>query len=75
VSGLPAGQAHALRAAAEQASVHSFHLGMAIAAALVAIGGVAGVVGIRNPQLGVRAADCAGGQLVGINPEPAEATV
>ncbi|HSZ05735.1 MAG TPA: DHA2 family efflux MFS transporter permease subunit [Solirubrobacteraceae bacterium] len=56
VSGLPAAQAHALRAAAEQASLHSFHLGMAIAAALVAIGGVAGVVGIRNPRVDVPAA-------------------
>jgi len=73
VSGLPAGQAHALRAAAEQASLHSFHLGMAIAAALVAIGGVVGAAAIRNPQVDVRAVDCAAGQLVGINPEPAEA--
>jgi predicted MFS family arabinose efflux permease len=47
VSGLPAVQAHALREAAEQASLHSFHLGMAIAAALVAIGGLAGAAGIR----------------------------
>jgi MFS family permease len=75
VSRLPAGQAHALRVAAEQASLQSFHLGMAIAAALVAIGGLVGAAGIRNPQVDVRAADCAGGQLVGINPEPAEATV
>ncbi|MGO9319385.1 MAG: DHA2 family efflux MFS transporter permease subunit [Solirubrobacteraceae bacterium] len=72
VSGLPAGQAHALRVAAEQASLHSFHLGMAIAAALVAIGGLVGVAGIRNPEVDVPAAHCASGQLVGINPEPAE---
>ncbi len=44
-SGLPAVQAHALRSAAEQASLHSFHLGMAIAAALVAIGGLVGAIG------------------------------
>ncbi|MGH2832713.1 MAG: DHA2 family efflux MFS transporter permease subunit [Solirubrobacteraceae bacterium] len=73
VSGLPSGQAHTLRAAAEAASVHSFHIGMAIAAALVALGGIVGVAGIRNPQPApresldgkVRASDCAGGQLVG----------
>jgi EmrB/QacA subfamily drug resistance transporter len=49
VHGLPTAQAHALTSAAEQASVHSFHIGMAIAAALLAAGGVAGVLGIRNP--------------------------
>ncbi len=66
VHGLPPTQAHALSVAAEQASLHSFHLGLAIAAALVAGGGLAGVVGIRNPPgRGVRAKDCAGGQLVG----------
>jgi EmrB/QacA subfamily drug resistance transporter len=72
VSGLPPVQAHIVRIAAEQASLHSFHLGLAIAAALVAIGGLVGVAGIRNPQPDVRAEDCASGQLVGINPEPAE---
>lgn len=48
VAGLPARQAHAVRAAAEAASLHSFHVGMAIATALVAIGGLVGAVGIRN---------------------------
>jgi EmrB/QacA subfamily drug resistance transporter len=73
VSHLPRVQAHAVRVAAEQASLHSFHLGMAIAAALVAIGGLVGAGGIRNlrrPQ--VLASDCPGGQLVGIG--SAEAT-
>jgi EmrB/QacA subfamily drug resistance transporter len=70
VSALPVGQAHALREAAEQASLHSFHLGLAIAAALVAVGGVVGVAGIRNPGKGVSAAECPSGQLVGINPQP-----
>jgi EmrB/QacA subfamily drug resistance transporter len=68
--GLPAGQAHALRAAAEQASLHSFHLGLAIAAALVTLGGLVGALGIRNPDKHVDASDCAGGQLLGINPQP-----
>jgi hypothetical protein len=58
-------QASALTKAAEQASLHSFHLGMAIAGLLVAVGGVVGVVGIRNPKSEVPAESCAGGQLVG----------
>jgi EmrB/QacA subfamily drug resistance transporter len=68
VHGVPAGQAHAITAAAEAASLHSFHLGMAVAAALVALGGAVGVAGIRNPQrVDVRAAECPGGQLVGVS--------
>ena len=69
VSSLPAAQGNALRRAAEEASLQSFHLGMAIAAALVAVGGVAGVVGIRNPLRQVRAEGCPGGQLVGASSE------
>jgi hypothetical protein len=72
VQGLPPGQAHALTTAAEQASVHGFHLGMAIAAVLLAAGGLVGALGIRNPRARetaedgrVRAADCPRGQLVG----------
>jgi EmrB/QacA subfamily drug resistance transporter len=65
VSGLPPGQARALIDAAAQASAHSFHLGVGIAAALVAIGGLAGAIGIRNPSREVPAEECAGGQLVG----------
>jgi len=48
VQGLPGAQARTLTRAAEQASLHSFHLGLAIAALLVAVGGVVGAVGIRN---------------------------
>ena len=65
VHGLLSAQASALTRAAEQASLHSFHLGMAIAGLLVAAGGVVGVVGIRNPKGEVPAETCAGGQLVG----------
>ncbi len=75
VRALPPAQGRGLLSAAEAASVHSFHLGLAIAAALVALGGLVGVAGIRNRQVEVHAADCASGQLVGINPEPAETTV
>ena len=65
VHGLASAQASALTKAAEQASLHSFHLGMAIASLLVAVGGVVGVVGIRNPKGEVPARSCPGGQLVG----------
>jgi hypothetical protein len=81
---MPSVQAHAIRSAAEGASLHSFHLGMVIAAVLVAIGGIVGVAGIRNPRKEeeIRAESCAGGQLVGASseiggtasePEPARA--
>ncbi len=69
VGGLPAAQAHALSTAAQAASVQSFHLGLAIAAVLVAAGGIVGAVGIRNPRRVVRAERCPGGQLVGASPE------
>jgi EmrB/QacA subfamily drug resistance transporter len=69
VSGLPAEQAHALNAAAQAASLHSFHLGLAIAAVLVAAGGLAGAALIRNPRGKVRAESCPGGALVGASSE------
>jgi EmrB/QacA subfamily drug resistance transporter len=65
VHGLAATQARAVASAAEQASLHSFHLGVGIAAVLVAAGGLIGVLGIRNPRTEVPAESCAGGQLVG----------
>jgi EmrB/QacA subfamily drug resistance transporter len=70
--GMPSAQAHAIRTAAEGASLHSFHLGMVIAAVLVAIGGIAGVAGIRNPRREeeeIHAESCPGGQLVGASSE------
>ncbi len=69
--GVPHAQAATVRAAAEQASLHSFHLGLSIAAALVAIGGLVGAAGIRNPRGRVHARTCAGGQLVGASAEVA----
>jgi EmrB/QacA subfamily drug resistance transporter len=70
--GMPSPQAHAIRSAAEGASLHSFHLGMVIAAVLVALGGIVGVAGIRNPRQEeeeIHAESCPGGQLVGASSE------
>ncbi len=64
-TGLPRVQATAIASAAEEASLDSFHLGMGIAALLVAAGGLAGAIGVRNPQRAVSAQECEGGQLVG----------
>jgi hypothetical protein len=63
--GLPDATAQALRHAAEQASLHAFHLSLAIAAGLVALGGAAGAIGVRNPSRAVPARECPGGSLVG----------
>ena len=51
--------------AVQSASVHAFHVGIGISATLVALGGVLGLAGIRNPRRVVRCEDCAGGQLAG----------
>jgi MFS family permease len=51
--------------AVQSASVHAFHVGMGISASLVALGGLLGLAGIRNPRRVVRCEDCAGGQLAG----------
>jgi hypothetical protein len=63
-AGVAAREAVVLRADAAGASRSAFRLGMGIAAALVACGGVVGLLGIRNPRRRVRAEDCAGGQFV-----------
>lgn len=51
--------------AVQSASVHGFRVGIGISAALVALGGLLGLAGIRNPRRIVRCEDCAGGQLAG----------
>ena len=58
---LPGGGSRAV----ESASVHAFHVGIGISASLVALGGVLGLAGIRNPRRAVRCEDCPGGQFAG----------
>jgi EmrB/QacA subfamily drug resistance transporter len=58
-------------AAAEDASVTAFRVGIGISAALVALGGLLGLAGIENPRRRVEAAECAGGQLAGVPHEGA----
>jgi predicted MFS family arabinose efflux permease len=75
VRALPAAQARVVTAAAEEASLRSFHIGLGVAAVLVAAGGLAGAAGIRNPKrLVVRAEACPGGALVGASPDAAQST-
>ena len=62
---LPAAEGRFVAHAAENASVSAFHTGAGIAAALVAVGGVLGLVGIRNPRREVPCEDCPGGQFAG----------
>jgi EmrB/QacA subfamily drug resistance transporter len=54
----------------DPASVHAFHMAIAVCAGLVAVGGVVGAAGIVNPRRRLAAEGCSGGQLVGA-PKPA----
>jgi EmrB/QacA subfamily drug resistance transporter len=56
------------------ASVKAFHMAIAIATGLVALGGVLGLIGIVNPRRRVDAADCPGGQLAGVTSEAARSS-
>jgi EmrB/QacA subfamily drug resistance transporter len=51
--------------AVQSASVHAFHVGVGISVVLVALGGLLGLAGIRNPRRAVTCEECAGGQLAG----------
>jgi EmrB/QacA subfamily drug resistance transporter len=57
--------------ATTDASVSAFRVGMGISAALVALGGVLGLLFLRNPRRRVSSEECPGGQLAGV---PREAT-
>jgi EmrB/QacA subfamily drug resistance transporter len=61
----PARAGVAVAHAVQSASVHAFHVGIAIAVVLVALGGALGLAAIRNPRRAVPCADCPGGQLAG----------
>ncbi|MBN1530946.1 MAG: MFS transporter [Thermoleophilaceae bacterium] len=63
---LPAAVRPRVEQAAADASVEAFHLGAGIAATLVAVGGILGLIGIQNPRREVEASECPGGQLVGV---------
>jgi hypothetical protein len=62
---LPRAEAERVALATTQASVSAFHAGIGIAAGLVAVGGILGLVGIRNPRREVPCADCPGGTFAG----------
>ncbi len=61
----PARAGPAVARAVQSASVEAFHVGIGISATLVALGGLLGLAGIRNPRRSVRCEDCAGGQFAG----------
>jgi EmrB/QacA subfamily drug resistance transporter len=69
VPGAPPFVRREVSAAAENASVDAFHIGIGIATALVALGGILGLLGIINPRRRVEARECPGGQFVGATEE------
>jgi EmrB/QacA subfamily drug resistance transporter len=69
-SGLPPDEGPEVAEAVETASVRTFHIGMGLAASLVAAAGIIGLAGIRDPRRQVAACDCPGGQFAG---QPVEA--
>ena len=71
VKDVPPQVAAEVASGSRDASVKAFHAAIAIATALVALGGVLGLIGIVNPRRRVEAAACAGGQLVGATGESA----
>lgn len=72
LAGVPSAERPAIARAVEEASVSGFRLAMGTGAVLVALGGVLGAIGIRDPrrERRVSARECPGGQLVG---QPREA--
>jgi EmrB/QacA subfamily drug resistance transporter len=71
-SSLPEEERAELRAATAASSRAAFKLGIEIAAALIAAGGLIALAGIRRPPQPSTAAGCAGGQLAGAPLEAAQ---
>jgi EmrB/QacA subfamily drug resistance transporter len=81
--GVPTPERAVVHRALTDASVHAFHVLMAVAAGLALLGGAVALLGIENPRRRVRCADCPGGALAPprgeaapraqTTPEPAEA--
>jgi EmrB/QacA subfamily drug resistance transporter len=69
LAGVPPGERLLLRAAFDDASVHAFRVADAIAAVLVATGGLIAFAGIRNPRRSVAAELCPAGALCGASQE------
>jgi EmrB/QacA subfamily drug resistance transporter len=65
VASVPDSERARVTTALEDASVSSFHVGIGLAAGLVAAGGLISMIGIRNPRRVVEASRCPGGALVG----------
>jgi EmrB/QacA subfamily drug resistance transporter len=72
VKGVPPAVARQVERSARDASVSAFRVGMVISTLLVALGGVLGLAGIRNPRREVSSEDCAGGQFAGSPQEAAK---
>jgi EmrB/QacA subfamily drug resistance transporter len=56
-------------------SVRAFHLAILVCAALVAAGGIVGLLGIVDPRRPVKATGCPGGQLAGVPEAAASADI
>ena len=70
-SSVPADERAELENDFEESSVSAFRVGVGISGVLVMLGGVASLVGIRNPRRKVAAAECPGGAICGASEEVA----
>jgi EmrB/QacA subfamily drug resistance transporter len=69
-AGAPASEHAELRTALVDASVHAFRTGIGISAALVVLGGLLSLIGIRDPSAEIPAETCPGGALTGASSQP-----
>ncbi len=65
LASVPVGERSQVRTIVDDASVHAFHVAIAVAALLTAGGGLISLVGIRSPRRRVSAAECPAGALCG----------